>query len=89
MESISTIILAICGILSSFLTIYFLIFKSGKKESNVNGRISDLESHYENISKDIVNIKENHLSHIQNDISAINISLAEIKTTLKIKLAEK
>ena len=32
--------------------------------------------------------KENHLSHIQSDINKININLAEINTTLKIKMKD-
>lgn len=82
-------ILAICGILGFFFSLYNSIFKSGKKESNLNDRVVSLENNSINTSKDINDIKTNHLAHIQADMNEMKINIAEISTTLKIRFEDK
>jgi len=76
-------ILAICGILGAFITLYQLISKSITKDSNVSDRVSTLEKGSLDMAKDIKTIKENHLAHIQEDVSKIQVNLASINTTLE------
>ena len=72
------------------------IFNKGGNEQKLKDRISDLEKNdseinkcMENIKKDILGIKENHLTHIEKDINNINVHLAEINTTLKFLIKKK
>ena len=75
--------MSIVAIIGGIITIAGLIFKKGKKEADVSERVSNLEKGFGDMGKDIKNIKENHLAHIQNDISNININLSSINTTLE------
>ena len=79
----SNTIMSIVAIIGGIITIAGLIFKKGKKEADVSERVSNLEKGFGDMGKDIKNIKENHLAHIQNDISNININLSAINTTLE------
>ena len=76
-------ILAICGIIGSVITVTTLLGKRASRDSNVKDRVVNLEKVQGDMAKDIKDIKENHLSHIQADISGINTNLASINTTLE------
>lgn len=82
-QDIITIILGLCGIFGFTFAVIDRVWKKGGKESNIDDRVLNLEKGYKNVCADIKSIKENHLEHIQKDISDININLAEINTTLK------
>lgn len=82
-------ILAICGIVGSLISFYLMIFRSGKKEANIDERVTALEKSSLDTARDIKDIKENHLSHIQDDMNKINLNLAGINTTLKIRFEDK
>ena len=62
------------------------IFKKGIKEQALSDRISNLEKSDKEIKsciaeqgRDVKNMKENHLAHMQIDINKINISIAQIR----------
>lgn len=80
---IANTILAVCGIVGAIITITQLISKNASKSSSVFDRIITLERGSQDMAKDIKSIKENHLAHIQEDISGINVNLAAINTTLE------
>jgi peptidoglycan hydrolase CwlO-like protein len=72
------------------------IFIRGSKEQNISDRVANLEksdcdinNKITDINKDIKSIKENHLHHIEKDISKINVNLGEINTALKFITKEK
>lgn len=88
-QNIITIILGICGIFGFTFAVIDRIWKKGGKDSNISDRVCNLEKEYSDVCKDIKTIRENHLEHIQADISTININLAEINTTLKFLTKEK
>lgn len=85
------------SIIISGLTLIALIWsfrdrasKSGKDEQKIHDDISNLQQENSNlrnnittINKDIKDIKENHLYHIEKYINGININIAEIKTSLQ------
>jgi len=52
-------------------------------------KILILQKGYRDVCKDIKGIKENHLAHIQADISNININLAGINKTLEFLTKER
>lgn len=94
-EMVTSVVIPIATFITVLLAFRDRIFKSGKQEKSIEDKVSDLEKSDEtfkenikNINTDIKNIKENHLSHIQADINKININLAEINTTLKIKMKD-
>lgn len=95
LEIVVSTLIPIATFITVLLAFRDRIFKSGKKEKSIEDKVADLEKSdtefkksIEGINTDIKNIKENHLSHIQSDINKININLAEINTTLKIKMKD-
>lgn len=90
METTLSIILGSLGILGFILTFGDKIFNRGSKERNITDRVSTLEkgdcdirNSIGNIDSEIKNIKENHLTHIQNDITDIKVSMGQVETTLQ------
>lgn len=77
------LILGVAGGLGMLIAFWEKIFNSGKKDENISNRVGDLEKNFDCVSKDIKTIKENHLTHMQADINKIQVSIAEINTTLK------
>ncbi len=85
--------LRIAGALTSSLTLLGIlwafrdkIFKSGEKSKSITDRITVLERDdmaisavINEIKKDLTNIKENHLSHLQEDITNIKSDISYIK----------
>jgi hypothetical protein len=90
MEEHISIIIAVLTFIGIIWGFRDKIFSSGGKEQGLKDRIIQLEKsdcsikvNIEDINKDIKEIKENHLSHIKNDITEMKIKMAEISTTLE------
>lgn len=90
MEQHLSIILSILTFISIVWVFRDKIIGSGKQDQRIDDRVSELEKSdtdihkcIDNINTDIKTIKENHLAHIQSDITDIKVNVAEIKTSLQ------
>ena len=81
--TVSLICFDVLSILALLIAFRKGIFNSGAEESNLKDRVKALEKQSSDIASDIKSIKENHLTHMQADISAINVTLAGINATLE------
>lgn len=89
MEQYLSIILSGLTLIGLLIGFRDKIFRRGRSEQSVKDRVSNLEKNQLEVCKDIKDIKENHLTHIQASIEKININLAEVNTTLKFIIKEK
>lgn len=83
--SFSEILVLIIGLLSIVGFIIDRIIRPPKTKSLVD-RVTTLEECQTKISEDITKIKDNHLAHIQNDITTLKLVITKIATNLGIDI---
>jgi archaellum component FlaC len=96
MEQHLSIIISSATLITLLLAFKDRIFRGGKTSQQIDDKLNQLEKKdaqldvcIGEIKGDIKSIKENHLEHIQQDISKINVNLGEINTALKFIIKEK
>ena len=65
------------------------IFKRAGKERRLEDRVDTLETKMCDFDKKLDKIMNNHLPHIQDEISKINNTLTKISTTLEFIISKK
>jgi uncharacterized protein YoxC len=80
--AISEVILAICGLIGLIVSVLHFSANTAKKDAEVDNRITTVEKSVVATADDINKIKENHLAHIQADMSKMGESISSINTSL-------
>lgn len=88
-KDIIYIVLGILGVIGFVSGIAGSLRKTNKRQDEkmlgIQDRVVNLENCQKEVKEDLTKIKDNHLVHIQNDITDLKVSVARIETKLDSK----